>query len=93
MSNNIHPASLTCWGNDASLFLAIAAWMITAGSLGYVFANLGSLWTIIFKQHFNHSLVSATCTVVGVLGMFCLCCGLAKVVFKSGYTKFSKKGF
>lgn len=93
MSNNIQPASRTYWENDASLFLALAAWMVTAGSLGYVFANLGSLWTIIFKEHFNHFLVSANCAVVGVLGMFCLCCGLAKVVFKFGYTKFSKKGF
>lgn len=93
MSNNIQPASRTCWENDASLFLALTAWMVTAGSLAYVFANLGSLRTIIYKEHFNHSLVSATCAVVGVLGMLCLCCDLAKVVFKSGYTKFSKKGF
>lgn len=79
--------------SDAPLFLAITAWVITAGSLVYVFANLGTLRAIIFTQYLNHSLVSATCLVLGVLGMFCLCCALAKVVFRSGYKQFSKKGF
>jgi hypothetical protein len=93
MRNRIQTDFINSFGDDVSLFLVIAAWVVAAGSLVYVFANLGELKAIIFMEYINHSLVSATCTVVGVLGMFCLCCDLAKVVFKSGYTKFSKKGF
>lgn len=79
--------------NDAPLFLAIGAWIVTASSLAYVFANLGELEAILFKEHMDHSLISTTLAVVGVLAMFCLCCGLAKAVSKSGYKQFSKKGF
>jgi len=93
MSNKIHQAFPNYLCNDIPLFLAMAAWVITAGLLVYVFANLGTLRAIIFTQYLNHSLVSATCLVLGVLGMFCLCWDLAKVVFRSGYKKFSKKGF
>ena len=79
--------------DDTPLFLAIAALVVTASSLAYISANFGELKTIIFMKYINHSLVSATCAVAGVLGMFCLCCGLAKVVFRSGYKQFSRKGF
>ena len=74
--------------DDTPLFLDIGAWVVTAGSLGYVFANLGELKAIIFMEYINHSLVSAILAVVGVSGIFCLCCGLAKVVFSSGYKQF-----
>jgi len=74
--------------HDTPLFMAIAALAVTAGSLSYISANLGDFQTILFKEHMDHSLISATLAVVGVLGMFCLCCGLAKVVFKSGYKQF-----
>lgn len=79
--------------NDVPLFMAMAAWAVSASSLAYISANFGKLKAITFMEYINHSLVSVTCTVVGVLGMFCLCCGLAKVVFRSGYKQFSKKGF
>ena len=78
---------------DMPLVLVIAAWVVTAGSLVYVFASLGELKAIIFMEYINHSLVSPTSAVVGVSGMFCLFCALAKVVFRSGYKQFSKKGF
>ena len=74
--------------DDTPLFLSIAALVVTASSLAYISANFGELKTIIFMEYINHSLVSATLAVVGVLGMFCLCCGLAKVVFRSGYKQF-----
>lgn len=85
--------SKNCLHNDTPLFLAIGAWIVTASSLAFISANLGELKAIIFIEYMDHSLVPAICTVVGVLGMFCLCCGLAKVVFKSGYKQFTKKGF
>ena len=79
--------------DDIPLFLAIAAWVVNAGSLVYVFANLGELKAIVFMEYTNHYPVSLASAVAGVLGMFCLCCGLAKVVFRSGYKQFFKKGF
>jgi len=39
----------------------------------------------------NHFQPPATLQVSGVLGVFCW--GLARVVFRSGYKQFSKKGF
>src|SRR3990167_9426773 len=71
--------------DDTPLFLVIAPWLVTAGSLVYVFANLGELKAIIFMEYINHYPVSPASAVAGVLGMFCLCCGLAKVIFRSGY--------
>ena len=93
MIHKLEPGSQKELGHDITLFLSLAALVVTVCSLVFIFANLGDLRTIIFMKYMDHSLVSATCTVVGVLGMFCLCCGLAKVVFRSGYKQFSKKGF
>jgi hypothetical protein len=93
MSNKVRPIFANFLRDDALLLLAIAAWAVTASSLVYISANLGELKAIIFTKHMDHSPVSATSVVTGVLGMFCLCCRVAKVVFRSGYKQFSKKGF
>ena len=81
MNNRIQPNFINNLGDDVSLFV-----------------SLGDLKAIVFMNYRDHSLrdyalVPTICTVVGVLGIVCLCCSLAKVVFNSCYKKLSKKGF
>lgn len=93
MSNKVHPIFANFLRDDALLLLVRAVWVVTASSLAYILAYLGEHKAIIFMEHTDHSLVSATSAVAGVLGMFCFCCCLAKVVFRSGYKELLKKGF
>ena len=46
--------------NERSLFLATAAWAVTAASLVYVFANLGEIKTIISREYITHLSLSIT---------------------------------